>query len=63
MLSGYFVPLPLDHCGNPLHRVDPFGKNKRARQHNTPLDQLRTLPLNVQLPQFWLGPGAPITPT
>ena len=57
-LSGYFVPLPQDQFGNPLHKVNPFGKNKRARQHNAPLAQLRTLPLNVQLPQFWLGAGS-----
>ena len=57
-LSGYFVPLPQDQFGNPLHKVSPFGKNKRARQRNTPIAQLRTLPLNVQLPQFWLGAGS-----
>src|SRR5215472_16325230 len=57
-LSGYFVPLPTDQFGNPVHKVSPFGKNKRARQHNTPIAQLRTLPLNVQLPQFWLGAGS-----
>jgi enterochelin esterase-like enzyme len=58
VLSGYFAPLPLDQLGNPLHKVNPFGRNKLARQHNTPTDQLRTLPLNVHLPQFWLGAGS-----
>jgi len=58
VLSGYFAPLPLDHLGNPLHKVNPFGKNKLARQQNTPTGRLRTLPLNVHLPQFWLGAGS-----
>ena len=57
VLSGYFVPLP-DQLGNPPRKVSPFGRDKRARERNTPLDQLRALPLNVQIPLFWLGAGS-----
>jgi enterochelin esterase-like enzyme len=57
VLSGYFVPDP-DQYGNPLRQVNPFGHNRKARQRNTPLDRLRSLPVNVQIPQFWLGAGS-----
>ena len=57
VLSGYFMPLA-DQYGNPLRKVNPFGPNRRARERNTPLDRLRSLPLSVQIPQFWLGCGS-----
>jgi enterochelin esterase-like enzyme len=57
VLSGYFAPLP-DQLGNPLREVNPFGENKKARDKNTPLLRLRSLPLNVHIPQFWLGAGS-----
>jgi enterochelin esterase-like enzyme len=57
VLSGYFVP-DSDQYGNPLRQVNPFGHNRKARQRNTPLDRLRSLPVNVQIPQFWLGAGS-----
>jgi len=57
VLSGYFVPLT-DQFGTPLRKVNPFGRDKRARERNTPLDRLRALPLNVQIPLFWLGAGS-----
>jgi enterochelin esterase-like enzyme len=56
VMSGYFVPLA-DQLGNPVHKVNPFGRNRVDRQRNTPLDRLRTLPVDVQIPQFWLGAG------
>jgi enterochelin esterase-like enzyme len=57
VLSGYFAPLP-DQLGNPLRKVSAFGRNKLARERNTPLARLRTLPVNVQIPLFWLGAGS-----
>jgi enterochelin esterase-like enzyme len=57
VLSGYFVPLS-DQYGNPLHKVDPFARDKGARERNTPLRRLATLPLNVKVPLFWLGAGS-----
>jgi enterochelin esterase-like enzyme len=57
VLSGYFVPLP-DQLGNPPRKVSPFGRSKPLRQRNTPLDRIKTLPVNVQLPTFWLGAGS-----
>jgi enterochelin esterase-like enzyme len=57
VLSGYFVPLT-DQFGTPLRKVNPFGRDERARGRNTPLDRLRALPLSVQIPLFWLGAGS-----
>jgi enterochelin esterase-like enzyme len=57
VLSGYFAPLP-DQLGNPLREVNPFGSSKKARDKNTPLLRLRSLSLNVHIPQFWLGAGS-----
>jgi len=57
VLSGYFAPLH-DQLGNPLRTVNPFGRDKTLRQRNTPLYRVRALPLNVPIPQFWLGAGS-----
>jgi enterochelin esterase-like enzyme len=57
VLSGYFAPI-LDQLGNPVRKVDPFGKSKRLRRLNTPLDRIKAMPLNVQIPTFWLGAGS-----
>jgi enterochelin esterase-like enzyme len=57
VLSGYFVPLS-DQLGNPLRTINPFGRDNKDRQKNTPIDRLRALPLNVRIPQFWLGAGS-----
>jgi enterochelin esterase-like enzyme len=58
VLSGYFAPLPDDQFGNPLRKVSPFGRDTRALARNTPLHRLASLPLNVQIPLFWLGAGS-----
>jgi enterochelin esterase-like enzyme len=57
VLSGYFKPFN-DVIGNPPHTVRPFGSNLALRRKNTPLDRLRTLPLAVRIPKFWLGAGS-----
>jgi enterochelin esterase-like enzyme len=55
VLSGYFKPTP-NQLIDPLRPADPFANNQQ-RDLNTPLDELRSLPLGRPLPQFWLGAG------
>ena len=56
VLSGYFRP-DRDKLGHPPHRINPFGRNRRLAQENTPLDRVRALPVDAVIPQFWLGAG------
>jgi enterochelin esterase-like enzyme len=56
VLSGYFRPDP-NRLAHPLRLVSPFGGSRRAAAANTPLDELRALPLGYPIPQFWLGAG------
>ncbi len=56
VLSGYFRPSG-DRLGRPPRTVDPFDGNVRLRLMNSPLTWVRTVPLSVRLPQFWLGAG------
>jgi enterochelin esterase-like enzyme len=56
VLSGYFRPSD-NQLTNPVRSVSPFGKNRREAELNTPLDELRSLPLGRPIPQFWLGAG------
>jgi enterochelin esterase-like enzyme len=55
VLSGYFRPSP-NQLINPVRSADPFA-DQRQRELNTPIDELRSLPLGRPLPQFWLGAG------
>jgi enterochelin esterase-like enzyme len=56
VLSGYFRPDD-NQLNHPARLVNPFGGNRRAAAANTPLDELRSLPLGRPIPQFWLGAG------
>jgi enterochelin esterase-like enzyme len=56
VLSGYFVPGD-DRLGSPARTVNPFGPGKALRALNTPVQRVRALPVNVPVPQFWLGAG------
>jgi len=55
VLSGYFTPEDNQLAGGRL--VSPFGGNGRLREQNTPLDEIRVLPLAAVIPRFWLGAG------
>lgn len=57
VMSGYFKP-DADQLGNPPHRVNPFGGNRRLQLLNTPVDRLRALPVSAAIPQFFLGAGS-----
>jgi enterochelin esterase-like enzyme len=54
VLSGYFRPYP-NQFGS--RQVSAFGGSRTAAELNTPIDELRSLPLGRPLPQFWLGAG------
>jgi len=56
VLSGYFRPDD-NQLAHPARLVSPFGGRRRAAAANTPLDELRSLPLGRPIPQFWLGAG------
>jgi enterochelin esterase-like enzyme len=56
VLSGYFVPGD-DRLGNPVRTVNPFGADQARRALNTPMQRVRTLPVNQPIPAFWLGAG------
>jgi enterochelin esterase-like enzyme len=56
VMSGYFTPSD-DQLGNPVHTVNPFGHDLRARRTNTPLLRITRLPVSARIPQFWLGVG------
>jgi enterochelin esterase-like enzyme len=56
VMSGYFSPSD-DQLGNPVHTVNPFGHDLRARQTNTPRLRITRLPVSARIPQFWLGVG------
>jgi enterochelin esterase-like enzyme len=57
VLSGYFVPGD-DRLGSPRRTVNPFGSGAARRALNTPMQRVRTLPVNTPAPQFWLGAGS-----
>jgi enterochelin esterase-like enzyme len=58
VLSGYFRPDD-NQLARPARLVSPFGGTDRHRAQiaNTPLDELKSLPLGHPVPQFWLGAG------
>ena len=56
VLSGYFRPSD-NQLINPSREVNPFGGSRRVAEANTPIDELRSLPLGRPIPQFWLGAG------
>ena len=56
VLSGYFRPDDV-RSGSPPRTFYPF-RTRGQRRLNTPLIRVRTLPVNVVLPQFWLGAGS-----
>lgn len=56
VLSGYFRPSD-NQLANPSRQVSPFGGNRGLQRVNTPLDLLRSLPIGLLIPQFWLGAG------
>jgi enterochelin esterase-like enzyme len=56
VMSGYFSPSD-DQLGNPVHTVNPFGHDLRARRTNTPLLRITRLPVSARIPRFWLGVG------
>jgi enterochelin esterase-like enzyme len=52
VMSGYFTP-----SDNQLPRqAYPFANKKQAAE-NTPLKEIKSLPLGRTIPQFWLGAG------
>jgi S-formylglutathione hydrolase FrmB len=55
VLSGYFTPDDNQLAGGRL--VSPFGGNGRLREQNTPLNEVRALPVAAVIPRFWLGAG------
>ncbi len=55
-LSGYFTPFD-NQLANPVRLVSPFGRSRRMRQDNTPLDEVQQLPAGAVIPKFWLGAG------
>lgn len=57
VLSGYFEPERVQ-LGNPVRRFDPFHNLGRLRRLNTPTQRIRDLPVNMQVPQFWIGAGS-----
>lgn len=56
VMSGYFSPSD-DQLGNPVHTVNPFGRNLHTRRTNTPRLRITRLPVSARIPQFWLGVG------
>lgn len=56
VMSGYFSPSD-DQLGNPVHTVNPFGRNLHTRRTNTPRLRITRLPVSATIPQFWLGVG------
>ncbi len=56
VMSGYFSPSD-DQLGNPVHTVNPFGRNLHTRRTNTPQLRITRLPVSATIPQFWLGVG------
>ncbi len=56
VLSGYFTPAD-NQLEFPLRKVSPFGGNRKLAAQNTPLDEIRKLPLGTPIPRFWLGAG------
>ena len=57
VLSGYFRPDDNRLAGSG-RSVSPFGGNRTLREQNTPLDEVRNLPVAAVIPRFWLGAGA-----
>jgi hypothetical protein len=57
VLSGYFVPERVQ-LGNPLRRFYPFRNLGRLRRLNTPTQRIGDLPVNLRIPQFWIGAGS-----
>ena len=55
-MSGYFSPSD-DQLGNPVHTVNPFGRDLHTRRTNTPRLRITRLPVSATIPQFWLGVG------
>jgi hypothetical protein len=55
VLSGYFTPEDNQLAG--ADRVSPFGGNGRLREQNTPLDEIRALPMAAVIPRSWLAGG------
>jgi len=56
VMSGYFAPSD-DQLGNPVHTVNPFGKDLHMRRTNTPRLRIARLPVSASIPRFWLGVG------
>jgi enterochelin esterase-like enzyme len=56
VMSGYFSPSD-DQLGNPVHTVNPFGRDLHTRRTNTPRLRITRLPVSATIPQFWLGVG------
>jgi enterochelin esterase-like enzyme len=56
VMSGYFSPSD-DQLGNPVHTVNPFGRDLHTRRTNTPSLRITRLPVSATIPQFWLGVG------